>query len=200
MSKEPVTTYCFLNRTDASDADDTGGSGAAVTTATATDEDDGLVTSAIKAGMPTATGTEVGTGGDRAGGDTDTGATTEVGARATATGDNPDSTCRFVAATVLAVLTYCVLRVIVDVVLDRLGGVYVMNLAPIVDMLLFQNPMVTGSPTWVTALTGFFAINATMDAAFTSSLNGWNFVGAAGYFSSGLLAGIFVFHRVTVVK
>lgn len=115
-------------------------------------------------------------------------------------GFTPASMLGFGAATVLAALTYGVLGVIVGVVLDRLAGVYVMLFAPIVDMLLFQNPMVTDSPTWVTALPGYFAMNATMDAAFTSSLDGWNFVGATGYFLVVLLAGIFVFHRVTVVK
>ena len=115
-------------------------------------------------------------------------------------GFTPTSTLGFVAATVLAALTYGALGVIVGVALDRLAGVYVMLFAPIVDMLLFQNPMVTDSPTWVKALPGYFAMNATMDAAFTSGLNAGNFVGASGYFLLVLLVGIFVFYRVTVVN
>lgn len=115
-------------------------------------------------------------------------------------GFTPQSIPAFVAATVLTALTYGVLGVIVGVLLNRLAGVYVMLFAPYVDMLMFQNPMATDSAAWTKLLPGYFTTKATMDAAFTSGLDSWNFVGATGYCIAVLLIGIAVFHRITAVE
>lgn len=115
-------------------------------------------------------------------------------------GFTPTSIPAFVAATVLTALTYGVFGVIIGVSLDRLSGVYVMLFAPFVDMLLFQNPIATDSPAWVTVLPGHFTTEATMDAAFTAGIDASNFAGATGYFVIVLLIGIAVFHRVTTVE
>jgi len=114
-------------------------------------------------------------------------------------GFTPASIPGFIAGTVLAALTYGVFGVIVGVSVDRLSGVYVMLFAPTVDVLLFQNPMATESPRWVTLLPGYFVTRATMDAAFTTGVDGIQFLGAVGYFAVLLLVGIVVFYRVTDV-
>lgn len=48
----------------------------------------------------------------------------------------------FVGATLLGALIWGLLGVIVGLVLDRLGGVYVILFGTMVDMFLFQNPLV----------------------------------------------------------
>ena len=115
-------------------------------------------------------------------------------------GFTPMSILAFVGATVLTALTYGVFGVIIGVALDRLTGVYVMLFAPIVNMLLFQNPMASDSPNWVTVLPGYFTTKATIDAAFTTRIDVANFVGATGYFLLILVVGIAVFNRVTAVR
>jgi ABC-2 type transport system permease protein len=115
-------------------------------------------------------------------------------------GFSPVSILAFVAATALTALIYGVLGVIVGVSLSRLAGVYVMLFLPYLDMLMFQNPMVTDSAAWTKVLPGYFTTKATMDAAFTQGLDIWNFIGAAGYFVVVLIVGVIVFHHVTAVK
>lgn len=111
----------------------------------------------------------------------------------------PASIPGFVAATVLTGTVYGVFGVIVGVSLDRLAGVYVMLFAPFVDVLLFQNPMATDAAGWTKLLPGYFSTRATMDAAFTPGLDGWNFVGAVGYLIVALCVATLVFHRSTAV-
>lgn len=114
-------------------------------------------------------------------------------------GFTPASIPGFVAGTVLAALTYGVFGVVVGVSLDRLSGVYVLLFAPIVDLLMFQNPMAAESPGWVKLLPGYFVTQATMDAAFTPGVNEPYFFGAIGYFAVLLFIAIVMFYRVTDV-
>lgn len=114
-------------------------------------------------------------------------------------GFTPRSIPGFILGTVLAALTYGVFGVIVGVALSRLSGVYVMLFTPIVDILLFQNPMATDSPLWVQALPGYYVTKATMDASFTTGVAWAKFIGATGYFLVILLVGIAVFHRATEI-
>ncbi|WP_137285866.1 hypothetical protein [Halorussus salinisoli] len=113
---------------------------------------------------------------------------------------NPESVLGFAVAAALAGLTYGILGVIVGIVLDRLPGVYVMLFAPMVDILMFQNPLATDSPVWTKALPGHFATNALMDAAFASSQGFDDFVAAGGYVVGLLFIGVIVFYRTTAVE
>lgn len=110
----------------------------------------------------------------------------------------PKNVAAFAAATVLVGVTYGILGVIVGIVLDRLPGVYVMLFAPMVDILMFQNPLATESPAWTTVLPGHFATNALMDAAFTSSEGFNDFLAAGGYVIVLLSIGAVVFYRATI--
>lgn len=76
--------------------------------------------------------------------------------------------CNHIAGTVIAALTYGVLRVIVGVSLDRPPSSYMILFTSAVDMLLFQNPMAADPPSWVNVLPGYFVTRATMDGAFTT--------------------------------
>jgi hypothetical protein len=105
----------------------------------------------------------------------------------------------FVAATLLVGLTYGVLGVAVGVVLDRLPGVYVMLFAPMVDVLMFQNPLATDSPGWTTLLPGHFATNVVFDAAFTTTVTLTDIAAAVGYVAVCLLVGALALYRATAV-
>lgn len=111
---------------------------------------------------------------------------------------NPENVAAFAGAAVLEGVTYGILGVIVGSVLDSLPGVYVMLFAPMVDILMFQNPLATESPTWTTLLPGHFATNALMGAAFTSGSGLSDFFAAGGYILVLLSAGIVVFYWATM--
>ncbi|UIP01577.1 hypothetical protein Hbl1158_16605 (plasmid) [Halobaculum sp. CBA1158] len=112
----------------------------------------------------------------------------------------PESTVPFVAATLLVGLTYGILGVVVGIVLGRLGGVYVMLFSPMVDVLLFQNPLATDAPEWTKLLPSHYATNALFDAAFTSSIDVWDFGGAVAYTVALLVIGVLVFYQATDVE
>lgn len=112
----------------------------------------------------------------------------------------PENVAAFAGAAVLVGVTYGILGVIVGIVLDRLPGVYVMLFAPMVDILMFQNPLATESPSWTTVLPGHFATNALMDAAFTSGSGLDSFLAAGGYVLLLLTVGAAVFYWATVTK
>lgn len=115
-------------------------------------------------------------------------------------GFSPESIPAFVLATVLAALTYGVIGVLVGVSLDRLPGVYVMLFAPIIDILMFQNPMASDSPRWVKLLPGYFVTKATTDAAFTATVDAGNLIGATAYLVVLLVVGTVVFYRATAIN
>ncbi|MFC7139932.1 hypothetical protein ACFQMA_08805 [Halosimplex aquaticum] len=112
----------------------------------------------------------------------------------------PESILPFVAATLLVGLTYGILGVVVGIVLGRLGGVYVMLFAPMVDVLMFQNPLATDAPKWTRLLPSHYATNALFDAAFTSGVDAWDFGGAVAYAAVLLAIGVLVFYRATDVE
>jgi len=112
----------------------------------------------------------------------------------------PESVGAFAAATFLVGLTYGVLGVTVGLVLDRLAGVYVMLFAPMVDVLMFQNPLATDSPAWTALLPGHFATDALVAAAFTSDVATGDFLGAVGYVLVVFAVGVGVFYRATAVE
>ncbi|WP_436934367.1 hypothetical protein [Halovenus marina] len=112
----------------------------------------------------------------------------------------PESLGLFVVTTMLIGVVYGILGVIVGIGLDRLSGVYVLLFAPMVDILMFQNPLATDSPVWTAALPSHFGTNALFDAAFTTSVSTADLVGATGYTLALLVVGIAAFYRATDVS
>ena len=112
----------------------------------------------------------------------------------------PNNVAAFAGAAVLVGVTYGILGVIVGIAIDRLPGVYIMLFTPMVDILMFQNPLATDSPTWTTALPGHFATNALMSAAFTSGSGLEEFLAAGAYVLVLLAIGVVVFYRATITN
>ncbi|MGB9966399.1 hypothetical protein [Halobacterium hubeiense] len=92
-----------------------------------------------------------------------------------------------------------ILGVIVGIVLDRLPGVYVMLFAPMVDILMFQNPLATERPSWTAFLPSHFATNALMDAAFTTGNSLGDLLAAGGYVVALLAASIILFYHAATI-
>lgn len=110
---------------------------------------------------------------------------------------DPELPLSFVLATLLVGLTYGILGVVVGIVFGPLGGVYVMLFSPMVDILMFQNPLVTDAPAWTTVLPSHYATNALFDAAFTTSVDPWDFGAAAIYAVALLTIGALIFYRAS---
>jgi hypothetical protein len=106
----------------------------------------------------------------------------------------------FAAVTGLLGLTYGVVGVVVGLLFDELGGVYVVLLVPLVDVLLFQNPLASGHPGWTDYLPGHFAAAALFDGAFAESVDPGAVLGAVGYATALIALSVAVFHRVTRVE
>ncbi|MHB9286928.1 hypothetical protein ACKVMT_07785 [Halobacteriales archaeon Cl-PHB] len=105
----------------------------------------------------------------------------------------------FVAATALVGLTYGLLGVVVGLLLDELGGVYVLLFGPMVDVLLFQNPLATDPPGWTAVLPSHFAVNALFEAAFTAGSDAADLFAASAYVLLLFTVALGVFVRVTNV-
>ncbi|NHN61463.1 MULTISPECIES: ABC transporter permease [Halorussus] len=83
----------------------------------------------------------------------------------------------FVAASVLAGLTYGLFGALAGLALSRLAGVYFLLFAPMVDVFFFQNPMVSDAHWLAACLPGRFVTEAAVDAGFSASVSleplGW---------------------------
>jgi hypothetical protein len=112
----------------------------------------------------------------------------------------PASVWGFTALTGVLGITYGVVGVSVGPLFDRLGGVYVMLLVPLVDVLLFQNPLASGVPWWADYLPGHHATAALFEVAFTGSVEPGTVLGAVGYAAVLTGASVAVFSRTSAVE
>lgn len=112
----------------------------------------------------------------------------------------PESVAGFAAGTFLVGTTYGVVGVVVGVALDRLPGVYVMLFAPMVDLLLFQNPLATDPPAWTSLLPGHYATALVVDAAFTPAVEAGDALAALAAVGVVLAVATAVFYRATTVR
>jgi hypothetical protein len=70
----------------------------------------------------------------------------------------------------------------------RLGGAYLMLFIPMMDVGIFQDPMMISGDqaTWMKLLPGFGGTRLTIDAAFTSRGDAWPALAAALAWATGL--------------
>ena len=106
----------------------------------------------------------------------------------------------FTAVAGLLGITYGVVGVLVGLLFDELGGVYVMLLVPLVDVLLFQNPLASDLPWWNEYLPGHYATAALFDTAFTAGTGIGTIFGAIGYATVLTALSVVVFHHMTQVE
>jgi len=90
----------------------------------------------------------------------------------------------FALGTVIVTLLYGLIGMLCGVVLRRLAGMYLMLLAPMMDIGVFQDPMfVRGPPKWWMKLTpGYHPLRMMWDAGFTPAVDTvGSLVSAVGY-------------------
>lgn len=111
---------------------------------------------------------------------------------------HPNGLVGFTVGTLLVSVSYAFVGGIVSVLVGRLGGAYVMLLLPMIDLGIFQDPMLISGDqaAWMKLLPGFGGMRFAVDAAFSVRADDWSalFVGIA--WTAALCAGaLVVFQR-----
>lgn len=108
----------------------------------------------------------------------------------------------FVVTMLLAGLMYGMVGVVVGSVLDTLGGMYAMLFAPMLDVLVFQNPMITrGDPAaWMTYLPAYYPMQLAFDAAYTEQIRTADVGWAVAYLGLLVIVATLTFHRATRIE
>lgn len=87
----------------------------------------------------------------------------------------PDVLWSFVAGNLLIAITYSLLGALAALVVGRLGGAYLMFTLPMIDIGIYQDPMLVSGERelWMKLLPGFGGTRLVLDAGFTSSFDEW---------------------------
>jgi hypothetical protein len=93
----------------------------------------------------------------------------------------PEALLGFVAANLLIGVTYALIGALAALVVGRLGGAYLMFTLPMIDIGIYQDPMmVSGEQAlWMKLLPGFGGTRLVLDAGFTSGFDEWTALAAA---------------------
>jgi hypothetical protein len=112
----------------------------------------------------------------------------------------PDQLWWFVAAMVVLSVTYGLVGMLVGAVFDRLAGLWIMLILPMLDVGLFQDPLFVQSEPdwWMKLFPGYHPVRVMVDAGLTAEVDtalslGW---GVVYLLVVGIVA-IGVFYRVT---
>ena len=102
----------------------------------------------------------------------------------------PEALATFVAANMLIGITYALIGALAALVVGRLGGAYLMFTLPMIDIGIYQDPMlVSGEQAfWMKLLPGFGGTRLVLDAGFTSGFDEWAALVAALAWLTALLA------------
>lgn len=102
----------------------------------------------------------------------------------------PEALATFVAANMLIGITYALIGALAALVVGRLGGAYLMFTLPMIDIGIYQDPMlVSGEQAfWMKLLPGFGGTRMVLDAGFTSGFDEWAALVAALAWLTALLA------------
>jgi hypothetical protein len=93
----------------------------------------------------------------------------------------PENLPGFVLANILVGVTFGFLGALMLLLAGRLGGAYLMLLIPMIDVGVFQDPMmISGAQApWMKLLPGFGGTRFALDAAFSTSADDWPALAAA---------------------
>jgi hypothetical protein len=93
----------------------------------------------------------------------------------------PEGLWGFVTANLLLGVTYALIGALAALVVGRLGGAYLMFTLPMIDIGIYQDPMlVSGEQAfWMKLLPGFGGTRLVLDAGFTSGFDEWAALAAA---------------------
>lgn len=108
----------------------------------------------------------------------------------------------FTAVVGLLGITYGVVGILVGLLFDKLGGVYVMLLVPFWDVhfLLFQNTPASGLLWWIEYLPGHYATTVLFQAAFTARVEIGMVLGTTGYATILTVLSVTVFRYISRIR
>jgi hypothetical protein len=99
-------------------------------------------------------------------------------------------------------ITYGAAGILVGLLFDKLGGVYVILLVPFWDVhfLLFQDTLISDLLWWTEYLPGHYATTALFNAAFTAGVDIHTVLNIIGYATVFTVLSVVVFHHLTRIK
>jgi ABC-2 type transport system permease protein len=97
----------------------------------------------------------------------------------------------------LTALIYSLVGVIVGTQVDRLAGVWILLFAPLLDVVLFQNPLATETKTFATVLPSHATMRFAVDAALEPGLKWTPIVTATGYLAILTAVAAFLYAKKT---
>lgn len=115
----------------------------------------------------------------------------------------PEHLWWFVAAMVVVSVTYGLIGMLVGAVFDRLAGMWLMLILPMLDIGLFQDPLFIQSDPdwWMKLLPGYWPVRVMVDTGLTADVDTALFlVWAVGYLLVVAALTIAVYYRVTQAK
>lgn len=101
----------------------------------------------------------------------------------------------YAAAVLLSAVAYGMVGALLGLTIDRLAGVYVMLMLPMVDILLFQNPIKERAVAGSELLPGHYVTRAAIDAGFGNEFDAIALLAAAGYVCVLVALTTGAFHR-----
>jgi hypothetical protein len=112
----------------------------------------------------------------------------------------PEQLWSFAAATLVLSLTYGLVGMLVGAVFNRLAGLWIMLILPMIDIGLFQDPLFVQSEPewWMKLFPGYHPVRVMVDTGLTADLDtavslGWRF----GYLLVVGLLAVWVYYRGT---
>lgn len=104
-----------------------------------------------------------------------------LGAGVTMIHSRPEDVAVFMFANLLVGLSYGFIGALAFVAAGRLGGAYLMLFVPMIDIGIFQDPMMISGepPVWIKWWPGFGGTRLAIDAAFTGRGDDWAALAAA---------------------
>lgn len=92
----------------------------------------------------------------------------------------PTNILGLAVAGLLTALIYGLVGIVVGTQVDQLAGVWILLFAPLLDVVLFQNPLASETKTLATLLPSHATMRLDVDAGFESRFAWTNFGGAIG--------------------
>lgn len=101
----------------------------------------------------------------------------------------------YAVAVFLAAISFGMIGALLGLMIDRLAGLYAMLFVPMVDILLFQNPISPRSLPWASALPGHHVTQAAIDASFGEGFDELSLLLAVAYVCVLVAVTTGAFHR-----
>lgn len=108
---------------------------------------------------------------------------------------SPEQLGTFALGTFLAAVTYGLVGLLVGSAMSRLAGVYVILFLPLVDVVIFQNPMTEETRQFAEWLPGHYVTAVVLDAGFGPGFAESNLVWTGAYIVALTILTIWVYSR-----